>query len=114
MTAEIMYRRVDESGTPESWKRLDELMMHIAAAEEPYWLGIKVLSCLAEALTASVVASGLYQLWGDLTDRYEAQSEDERDETRALMRQAASEWLGVKGDDVARDTYLDRWVARPD
>jgi len=58
----------------------------------------------------SVRASRVYELWAGLTDRYELAPDEERRETEALMRRAASGWLAVNQDSVAPDTYLDRWT----
>jgi len=45
----------------------------------------------ADYLTTSVIASRLYQVWGDLTDRFELKPE-ERAEALDAMKQAAGEW----------------------
>jgi len=91
------------------WDRLDELMVQIASASEPYSIATEVGGCVLEAITESVTASRVYQVWAELTDRYEL-SPDERGETEAVMRRAARDWLAVKHDDAARDRYLDHWL----
>lgn len=91
------------------WDRLDELMVQIASAGEPYAIATEVGGCVLDAITESVAASRVYQVWAKLTDRYELRP-DERGETEAVMREAAREWLAVKHDDAARDRYLDHWV----
>ena len=93
---------------PETHRRLNALMAKIASAREPYWLGIEVSGCLYDAIVTSADASRVYQVWGELTDRYELRPE-ERAETDALMRRAANEWLSVESNAAARDEYLDRW-----
>jgi hypothetical protein len=88
--------------------RLDELMVQIAGASEPYWIANEVGGLLLDAMTESVAATSVYLIWASLTDRYELKPK-ERTEAEGEMRQAASEWLVVKDDAAARDRYLDHW-----
>ena len=107
----MAFSGVEESSAPKIWERLDELMPEIASANEPYWLGTQVFVSLVDAITGSVTASRVYQLCADLTDRYELRPQ-ERGETEAVMRQAASEWLAIKEDRAARERYLHRWLSQ--
>ena len=91
-----------------TWEKLGALMTQIATATEPYWLGIDVMGCVVDAITVSATANSVYLIWAELTDRYELKVE-ERPEAEAEMRRAASEWLAIRHDAVARERYLDRW-----
>jgi hypothetical protein len=51
---------------------------------------VKVCGCVLGAITTSVGASGVYQAWAGLTDRYERGAK-ERGAAEALMRRAARE-----------------------
>jgi hypothetical protein len=91
------------------WERLDELMVQVASADEPYGLGGEVCGCVLSAVASSVDASRVYQVWAELTDRYELRP-DERGETEELMRRAAREWLAASHEEAARERYLDHWL----
>jgi hypothetical protein len=74
---------VDERDWPEE---LDERIAAVATADNSYEAGLQVMGCAVDYLTTPVIASRLYQVWGDLTDRFELKP-DERTEALDAMKQ---------------------------
>ena len=100
---------MDESSAQGVSDELDRLMARIARTEDPYSLGIEAMGAVVDAIPHSLIASHVYRLWGELTDRYELKPE-KRFETQGVMRCAAGEWPATKDDPIARDRYLDHWL----
>lgn len=88
---------------------LDALIAQAPTAEDPYEVGLAIMSAAVEPMLTSDIASRQYVLWGGLTDRLELKPEEGADALTA-MRQAATEWQAVKDDSTARDEYFDRWL----
>jgi len=87
---------------------LDDRIVAVATADEPYWVACEVQGYAVDYLTESIVASRLYQIWAALTDRYELRPA-ERDDACAEMRRAAHGWSAVKDEPGEREAYLDHW-----
>jgi hypothetical protein len=87
---------------------VDLIIARVPSAEDPYDLGLRIMSAAVDLLNSSVVASGVYRLWAELTDWAELVP-GERSQAVAAMRSAAAEWDAVKDDDGARDEYFQRW-----
>lgn len=85
---------------------IDERIIAVATADDPYWAATEIGSAAIHHLTRSRVATSLYLICAELTDRYEL-NPDEREAAVAAMVQASTEWARAKDDPDARDAYLD-------
>lgn len=88
---------------------LDVLIAQVPTAENPYKVGLDIMSAAVEPMRTSDIASRQYVMWGGLTDWLELKPEEEA-EALAAMRRAASEWQAVKDDFAARERYFDHWL----
>jgi hypothetical protein len=91
-----------------TYNELDALVAQVPSAENPYEVGLAIMSAAVEPMLTPDIASRQYVVWGGLTDWFELKP-DERAEALRDMRRAATEWDAVRADPTARDRYFDRW-----
>jgi hypothetical protein len=78
--------------------------------EDTYWRGSELQGLVGHYLPDDAPGR-LYVVWADLTDIWELHAE-RRTESAGLMRDAAREFLALKGTSPDLDAYLTGWHER--
>lgn len=99
---------MDEWGRPDTVDEVEALIARLPRADDPYDVARTIMQGATSITDACEYWAELYLLWACFTDWVEA--EDDGAEAIDAMRQAASQWGGVKDREEARAVYFDHWM----